>query len=92
MTAVAAGKTSFDGITGVTPAVEAAGALAYRHAYLDAYHTIFYVSIAFGALGIICNVLVPNIDHLMTSAVAAKLHEGRKMDERVGRDVEKAAH
>jgi hypothetical protein len=78
MTAVAAGSSNFSSIVGVTPEVQAAGAIAYREAYLGAYHTIFYVSIAFGALGVICNVLVPNIDKYMTNAVAAKLHEGAK--------------
>lgn len=80
MTAVAGGMTDFSGIPGVTPDVSAAGALAYREAYLSAYHTIFYVSIAFGTLGIICNILVPNIDKYMTNSIAARLHEGRKTE------------
>lgn len=92
MTAVAAGSANFSSIPGVTSEVQAAGALAYRQAYLDAYHTIFYVSIAFGTLGIICNVLVPNIDKYMTSAIAAKLHEGRKTDGTNAKEVTHAAH
>lgn len=62
MTAIAGGKTSFTGIDGVTTDVLAASGLAYRQAYLDAYRTIFYVSIAFGGLNIICNIGVPNIE------------------------------
>ena len=80
MAGVAGGLTDFSQIPGVTPEVTAAGALAYREAYMAAYHTIFYVSIAFGTLGIICNVLVPNIDKYMTDSVAARLHEGRKTE------------
>ena len=78
MTAMAAGGTGLADIPGVTSEVLAAGSLAYRNAYVDAYRTIYYVSIAFGALTIISNVLVPNIDHLMTTQIAAKLHGGSK--------------
>jgi hypothetical protein len=90
MTASAGGSAALDGIPGVTAAVQAAGTLAYRQAYLDAYHTIFYVSIAFAALAVICNLLVPNVDDLMTSAVAAKLHEGKRTDGTIKKDVEQA--
>ncbi|KIW07445.1 uncharacterized protein PV09_02284 [Verruconis gallopava] len=93
MAKVAGGSKDFSGIAGVTEEVEVAGSLAYRHAYLDAYHTIFYVSIAFSSLAAICNILVPNIDHLMSNAVAAKLHEGRKTDGvRRKEDIERGAN
>lgn len=78
MTAVAGGgsEAALSAIKGVTPAIEAAGALAYRIAYMDAYRTIFYVSLAFGGLAILVTFLVPNIDDLMSDSVAATL-QGR---------------
>lgn len=84
MTAVAAGGTGLTDINGVTPDVISAGSQAYREAYVDSYRTIYYISIGFGILTIIANVLVPNIDLLMTTQVATKLHGGSKKK----RDVE----
>ena len=63
-------------IPGFTPAIQRAGSLAYRVAYMDAYRTIFYVSIAFGVLAILISFLIPNVDELMTGDVAATLHGG----------------
>ena len=58
MTAIAEGglPSALAAVKGLTPKIEAAGAVAYRVAYLDAYRTIFYVSIAFGvvAIGVTC--------------------------------------
>jgi hypothetical protein len=92
MTAVAGGLTDFSAIPGVTPEIQAAGALAYREAYLAAYHTIFYVSIGFGCLGILCNIMVPNIDKYMTNSVATRLHEGKQMDAAVDEKIMTHAH
>jgi len=73
--AVAAGgtATAFAAVEGLTPEISAAGATAYRFAYSHAYKTVFLTSVAFGVLAIICNLFVPNIDHLMTDAVAVTL-------------------
>ena len=58
MTAIAEGglPSALAAVKGLTPQIEAAGALAYRVAYLAAYRTVFYTSIAFGvvAIGITC--------------------------------------
>ena len=54
MIAIAEGGTpsAFAAVKGLTPTIEAAGALAYRVAYLAAYRTVFYTSIAFGVIAI----------------------------------------
>ncbi|KAF2099278.1 MFS general substrate transporter [Rhizodiscina lignyota] len=79
MTAITAGATeaTLSAVKGLTPAIEQAGALAYRHAYLDAYRTVFYVSIAFGGVAILVTFFVPNIDHLMSDSIAATLQSGK---------------
>ena len=54
MTAIAAGgaPSALAVVKGLTPQIEAAGAVAYRVAYLAAYRTVFYTSIAFGVIAI----------------------------------------
>lgn len=54
MTAVAEGGTpsALAAVKGLTPQIEVVGALAYRVAYLAAYRTVFYTSIAFGVVAI----------------------------------------
>ncbi len=83
--AIAAGgsTTALAAVQGLTPAVETAGALAYRQAYLQAYRTIFYVSIAIGVVGIIATCFVPNIGDQLTGGVAATV-QGRKDEETLG--------
>ena len=83
--AIAAGGTAsaLADVKGLTPAVEAAGALAYRHAYLRAYQTIFYTSIAFGVVGIVATCFVPNIGDQLTGNVAATV-QGRNEEKTVG--------
>ena len=85
MTAIAGGgkPEALAAVEGLTPDILAAGATAYKFAYSHAYKTIFLTSIAFGVLAIICNLFVPNIDHLMTDAVAVTLtnRKGEKVDQ-----------
>ncbi|KAF2489786.1 MFS general substrate transporter [Lophium mytilinum] len=82
MTAIAAGGSPklLAAVKGLTPQVLVAGGKAYQHAYMDAYRTIFLVSIAFGGLAIIVSFFIADIDKLMTRSVAATL-QGRKGDE-----------
>jgi hypothetical protein len=78
MTAIAAGgsASALAAVPGLTASVERAGTLAYRVAYMDAYRTIFYVSIAFGGLAILVSFWIPNVEEHMTGNVAATLHGG----------------
>lgn len=76
MGAIAAGgeASALAAVKGLTPSVSTAGALAYRIAYMDAYRTVFYTSIAFGGLGIIISFFIPNVETSMTDSVATTLH------------------
>ncbi|KAF2189032.1 hypothetical protein K469DRAFT_684287 [Zopfia rhizophila CBS 207.26] len=66
-------------VEGLTPVILAAGANAYRYAYMDAYQTIFLVSLGFGILAIIVPFFIPDIDVLMGGSMAAML-KGRAKD------------
>lgn len=81
MASIAAGGTEalLNAVEGLTPQILAEGATAYRYAYADAYRTIFLVSIAFGGLGIITSLFIPDIESLMGSKIAATL-TGREKD------------
>jgi hypothetical protein len=83
MTAIAGGGTpaALAAVKGLTPAIEAAGALGYRVAYMDAYRTVFYVSVGVGVVGIAISFFIPNIDeHMKHSAIAATLHTKANAD------------
>jgi hypothetical protein len=75
MAAIAAGGSQrmLDAVQGLSPEILATGADAYRFAYMDAYKTVFLTSLAFGGLGIICSLFIPNIDSLMGNKVAVTL-------------------
>lgn len=65
-------------IPGVTNEVIATVSRAYQWAYADAFQTVFYVSIAFGVLGIAFACLTPNVDELLTNKVAVRLNQDSK--------------
>lgn len=99
MTAVAAGgsASALAAIPGLNTAVEKAGTLAYRIAYMDAYRTIFYVSIAFGALAMLVSFWIPNVEEHMTGNVATTLHGGSAaaqvaQDRKLEREIVEGGH
>lgn len=73
-----AGVDTLKAIPGVTDEVVATVSRAYQFAYADAFRTVFYVSIAFGVLGIIFACLTPNVDKLLTNKVAVRLNQDSK--------------
>ncbi|KAF2020247.1 MFS general substrate transporter [Aaosphaeria arxii CBS 175.79] len=75
--AFAVGPDAFKAVPGITPEILAAGTAAYQHANADAYRTVFLSNIAFSGVAIICALLLPNVDHLLTGQVATTLHKGR---------------
>jgi hypothetical protein len=75
--AFALGPTGFAKIPGATPSIIAAGTAAYKQANADAYRTVFLSNIAFSGVAIVCSLLLPNVDHLLTNQVATTLHKGR---------------
>ncbi|KXL50749.1 hypothetical protein M433DRAFT_76067 [Acidomyces richmondensis BFW] len=78
--ALSAGTTGLAKVPGINSAIETAGAVAYRHAKMDAYHTVFLTTIAFTGLGVVVNCFVPNVDEKMTDDVATTLHKARRSD------------
>ncbi|KAH3918753.1 hypothetical protein HBH56_024320 [Parastagonospora nodorum] len=77
ISAFALGPTAFAAIPGVTPEIIAAGSSAYKQANADAYRTVFLSNIAFSGVAIVCSLLLPDVDHLLTGQVATTLHRGR---------------
>ncbi|KAF2737378.1 MFS general substrate transporter [Polyplosphaeria fusca] len=75
--AFSVGAAAFEKVPGVTQEIMAVGTAAYQHANADAYRTIFFSNIAFSGVAIICSLLLPNVDHLLTGTVATTLHQGR---------------
>lgn len=75
--AFAVGPTAFTAVPGVTPQIISKGTAAYKEANAAAYRTVFLSNIAFSGVAIICSLLLPNVDHLLTGQVATTLHQGR---------------
>ncbi|KAF1938796.1 MFS general substrate transporter [Clathrospora elynae] len=71
------GPTAFTAIPGITPEILAIGTSAYQHANADAYRTVFFSNMAFLGVAIVCALLLPNVDHLLTGTVATTLHQGK---------------
>lgn len=61
-------------VKGATPAVIAAASLGQRWAYADSMHNVWYASIAFGILAIVCCIFMPNMERFMTDRVAVDIH------------------
>lgn len=53
------------------------GSLAWKQANADAYRTVFFSNIAFSGVAIVCSLLLPDVDHLLTAQVATTLHRVR---------------
>ena len=83
MSAITVGTPeAFSKVAGLTTAIENVGTAAYKVASSHAYQTVFYSTIAFSTLGLICSVFAPNVDELMTDKVVATLHKHE--DEEMG--------
>jgi hypothetical protein len=86
ISAFALGPSAFAAIPDVNPTIIAAGTSAYKQANADAYRTVFLSNIAFSGVAIICSLLLPNVDHLLTNQVATTLHQGRDKDHIAGEE------
>jgi hypothetical protein len=73
---------AFSKVAGLTSAIEAVGVTAYKVASSHAYQTVFYSTIAFSVLALICAFFTPNVDELMTGRVVATVH--KHVDEETG--------
>jgi len=67
-------------VPGLTPAINATAATAYRVAQSEAYKTVFLVSFAFSGMGMILCWFVTNNDQSMEQYVAGHVH--KKEDEK----------
>lgn len=61
-------------LPGVTPQVISASSLAVRWAYTDSLKNVWYATIPFSVICIICCVFLPNIKKYMTNRVAVVSH------------------
>lgn len=73
---------AFSKVVGLTTSIKSVGIAAYKVASSHAYQTVFYSTIAFSTLGLICSLFAPNVDELMTDKVVATLH--KRKDEETG--------
>ncbi|KAL1891973.1 hypothetical protein Sste5346_007317 [Sporothrix stenoceras] len=64
----------YSGVAGLTDDITAAGTKAYKQANVDAYRTVFLVTIAFTGIAIITSFFLPRVESVMTSQVAATLN------------------
>jgi hypothetical protein len=82
---------AFAKVQGLTPAIKAIGLRAYTVASSHAYQTVFYSTIAFSGVCIICACFTPNVDDRMTDKVIVKLHRHQDTDEESATTAEKTA-
>ncbi|OAG36933.1 copper-translocating P-type ATPase [Fonsecaea monophora] len=78
---------SFEQVAGVTPEIIATGVRAYQQAQVEAFRTIFFVSIAFIGSIVILAFFMPDLKSKMSDDVRALLR-GKKERERYIEDIE----
>ena len=61
-------------VPNITPQIIQAGALALRWAYSDSLQCVWYATIPFGVISILCSAFIPNIRQYMTERVAVVIH------------------
>lgn len=68
---------AFAKVPGATSAIIADGMQAYKVGTVNAARVVFYVSIAFGATGVLTSLFTPDTDRMLNDKVAATLHGER---------------
>lgn len=76
--AISLGADALNAVPGITPEILATGIDAYKEANASAYRVVFLTTIAFTGIGVICALLLPNIDKLLTKKVATTLRKQEK--------------
>lgn len=71
----------YSGIPGLTADITAIGTKAYKQANVDAYRTVFLVTIAFTGIAIVTSLFLPRVESVMTSQVAATLNNSSQKNE-----------
>lgn len=67
-------------VPGLTSQITEVASAAYRYANSEAYKTVFFLSFAFGGLGMILCWFVANNDHSKDGFVAGHIHEKEEKD------------
>lgn len=78
--AISLGGLGLEKVPGINKAITEAGQYAYRLANVEAYHTVFYASLAFAGGCVILNFWLPNVDELMGDDIAVTLHVSKELD------------
>ena len=79
--ALSLGADALNGVPDVTPEIIAIGSDAYKEANASAYQTVFLTTIAFSVICLICALLLPDLDHLLTNKVATMLRREERAHE-----------
>ncbi|KAH0828427.1 putative major facilitator superfamily transporter [Fonsecaea pedrosoi] len=64
---------AFASVPGITPAIEQAAAMAYREAYAFAFRRVFFSSIPFGVIAIICALFIKDPSQYLTNHTAVHM-------------------
>jgi hypothetical protein len=75
-------EAAYKAVPGLTPSIEKAIKLAVRAANVKSFRTMFLISLAFGLTAILASWFIGNMDHHLTSDVARKLQEPKKVEEK----------
>jgi hypothetical protein len=79
---------AFDAVPGITPQIEAAAALAFREAYAFAFRRVFWASIPFGVIAIICAFFIRDPSTYLTNHIAIHMEKRGVL----GQDEHEVAH
>ena len=69
---------AFAKVQGLTASIQTTGIAAYKLASVHAYRTVFFSTIAFSVLCVICACFAPNVDDRMTDMIVVKIHHGKE--------------
>lgn len=61
--------SAFSSVPGLTPAIQQVATAAYKQGSVQAYHTVYEVSVAVGGSLALLALFAPNVDHLMNSTL-----------------------
>jgi hypothetical protein len=72
--------SAFASVPGLTPKIQQVATVTYEQRSVQAYHTVYGVSVDVGGSLALLALFAPNVDHLMNDKIAVTIH--RKKDEK----------
>lgn len=66
---------AFETVPGITPAIQEAAAIAYKEAYAFAFKRVFWASIPFGVLAVICAFFIKDPSQYLTNHTAVRMEK-----------------